>query len=206
MDTVGKHQAQVDEDLLDLLRDRIPAKSRGAAKGKTNRQPPAWRTNRTTELKALKKALTRHQCATFEKRLALVNTMLEEFAAAQRYRRTTLDANEFVAQPRMLSVWLNQDGWLDEYETPSSELRSQSSNNQCSHPNCSSAGKWRTETGALICEPHYLETAPEVQELNRMVRALKLEHPVRDGETVRAWSLRLLADKSIGRQLLERWR
>jgi hypothetical protein len=39
-----------------------------------------------------------------------------------------------------------------------------------------------------------------------MVRALKLEHPVKDGETVRAWSLRLLADKSIGRQLLERWR
>jgi hypothetical protein len=204
-DTVEKQDLKIDEDFVDLLRDRIPAKSRGAAKGKTNRQPPAWRTNRSTELKALKKAFTRHGCVTFDKRMALINTMLDEFAAQTRYRRTTLDADEFVSQPRMLSVWLNQDGWQDEFERPSSEL-SRSSDGQCTHPHCSSRGCWRLETGALVCKQHYLETAPEIQDLNRVTLQLQTAHPRRDGESVRDWCFRLLSDKSLGRQLLQRWR
>ena len=200
------HEQQCINDLLDMLRETVPAKSRGATNGRTNKSPPCWRTNRATEHKALVKAFARHQATTFEQRLALVNKMTDGFSAANRYRRAALGAKEFVSQPRLLSVWLNQDGGRDEFEGPITELRAQWTDDRCHIDGCGEPAVWRTENNQRICKPHYEETAPEILALKRMSEDLEFKFPRRRDESKRDWSLRILKSGSLGKALVSRWR
>lgn len=177
-------------DLLDTLRNQIPAKTRGAHKGKPNKITPCWRTNKAQEMKALEKAFTRHKKTTNEDKMTLVNDMILHYNEICRYRTAALKADEFLSQPRMLSVWLNQDGWQDEFETAPSEMKARVVDRTC--PCCGKEGVTTTESGQWVCEKVAEKHDPWMIMLREQHKKNLAKYPRNPNEDWRDWSFRVL--------------
>ena len=144
------------ECFLEQLRKTIPAKSRNLKKSSQNKITPCWRTNKTVEKKSLQKLFTRHSANTEIKKRLLLDDILKNYQKIVAIRKTMLDENEFLSQPRMLSVWLNQDGWLDEFEDDEPPKTKTKQLCYC----CGLPGTMRLENGKLVCRKEFEKSDP----------------------------------------------
>ena len=186
---------QVLEDLTDTLRDICPTKNRGASKNKVNKTTPCWRTNKGLESKALEKAFTRHKKKSDNEKCEFVNDIIINYRESYRYRETVQKAGEFLSQPRMLAVWLNQDGWLDEFETAPSEMKAKIVDRTCRC--CGNEGTIGGAGDSWICEKEYRRTDPQIALLREITKRNLQEVPKKPGESWKDWSFRVMDVKGL---------
>jgi len=161
--------------LIETLREATQPR-RNTGKGITNSDTPCWRVNKAIEERALEKAFSRHKCTTDEQKQQLVSKMVLEIQAQTRYRKQLKQTKgEFVPQPRQLSVWLNSDGWCDEFEVSTSELKTDTAQKACHVPGCPNPGTIPHTWTLRVCEAHYESGNPYLPEMREWYGRNRIE-------------------------------
>lgn len=172
------------------IRDLIPSRSQKIV------FHPCVRTNLQTEAKALKKVFTRHKKNRADTAAELVVFIKKTIITVTRIRKKMSDDGQFVANPKMLSTWLNQDGWLDDYGETEESVRK----NHAETLICDCCGKPATIRNAdmvWVCKDNYLANVEDTYGLNEITKKMLAKDPKKENETWRDWALRQMKGKYV---------
>jgi ribosomal protein L37AE/L43A len=176
-------------DMVREIRDIIPPRSQKII------FHPCIKTNLQTETKAFSKALIRHRKKSLEEALALLVTIKKTIVAVTKLRKQMSDQKQFVTHPKMLSTWLNQDGWLEDYQDQPQQVMAQNKANLC--PQCNRPATIRNADGVYVCRDNYLANADDPFGLKDIHKKMIERDPKRPNESWKDWALRQMAGKAI---------
>jgi len=181
-----------DQSIVDMvreIRDIIPSRSQKII------FHPCIKTNLQIESKAFKKALSRHKKKSLEDCLDFLVNIKKTIQAVTRIRKKMSDDKQFVSNPKMLSTWLNQDGWLDDYQDNPQQVIANNKAELC--PCCEKPATIRNADMQWVCHDNYLANADDPYGLEDIHRRMLEKDPKKPNESWKDWALRQMTGKVI---------
>jgi hypothetical protein len=145
-------------------------------KGSNTYLAACWRLSKGACLKSFERAAAGKEIVMFADRLVLA------IQSQNKHRKLQKASGEFIAQPKGLLVWINQQCWLDEFDVPKSELMSRAKQSFC---HCGKEA-FRGD----LCEFHFTRenNAPHFEALYSHLKSLGLGRV--EGEPMAEYSMR----------------
>ena len=176
-------------EMVREIRDIIPSRSQKIV------FHPCVKTNLQIESKAFQKALSRHKKKSHADCLDFLINIKKTIQAVTRIRKQMSDDKQFVSNPKMLSTWLNQDGWLDDYQDNPQQVIANNKAELC--PCCDRPATIRNSDMVWVCHDNYLANADDPYGLKEIHERMLTKDPKKPNESWRDWAMRQMAGKVI---------